>query len=218
MSEIRFQSAGVIGAGLIGGLFLTTRVRRVGYEHVLKFRGEGQPILFLCWHGHLLSLLHLHRQEGVVVLVSEHDDGEYVTRVLERYGFDTVRGSSTRGGRKGLKGLVRAARAGRDVAITPDGPKGPPGVVKPGALAAAQMAELPVVPVGLRAASAWQFRSWDSFLVPKPFSSMEVQYLEPRWIPRGAGREELDVMAREIGDALNRAVGASGESMTEADE
>ncbi len=91
-------------------------------------------------------------------------------------------------------------------------------MVKPGALAAAQMAGLPVVPVGLRAASAWQLRSWDSFLVPKPFSSMEVEYLEPRWIPRGAGREELEVMAREIGDALNRAVGTSGQSMTEADE
>jgi lysophospholipid acyltransferase (LPLAT)-like uncharacterized protein len=204
MSEIRFESAGVLGAGLVGSLFLTTRIRTKGREPVRKLRDEGQPVLFLCWHGHLLTLLHLHRNEGVVVLVSEHDDGEYVTRVLHRTGFGTVRGSSTRGGRKGLKGLVRAAREGHDVAITPDGPKGPRGVLKPGALAAAQMAGLPVVGVSVRPTSAWRFQSWDGFMVPKPFTSIEVEYLEPFWVPRSAGREEIEVMAKNLGDVLNR--------------
>jgi lysophospholipid acyltransferase (LPLAT)-like uncharacterized protein len=216
MSEIRFQSAAVLGAGLVGGLFLTTRVRTIGYEHVLALREAGRPILFLFWHGHLLTLLHLHRHEGAVVLVSEHDDGEYVTRVLERYGFGTVRGSSTRGGGRGLKGLVRAARNGHDVAITPDGPKGPRGVLKPGALAAAQMAGLPVIPIIVRPASAWRFHSWDRFMVPKPFSTVEVEYLEPRWVPREAGREELEAMASDIGDALNRGEGPPEVPVAEA--
>lgn len=203
MSELRFESAGVLGTGLVAGLFMTTRVERIGVEHYLQFREAGQPIMFVFWHGQLLPLVHYHRHEGIVVLVSEHDDGEYVTRVIHRHGFGTVRGSSTRGGRKGLKGLVRAAKEGRDLAVTPDGPKGPPGVFKPGALAAAQMAGLPVVPIALSASSGYRFASWDGFLLPRPFSKIRIDYLEPRTVPRDASREDLERIAEEIGAALN---------------
>ena len=203
MSELRFESAGVLGTGLVASLFMTTRVERIGVEHYLRFREAGQPIMFVFWHGQLLPLIHYHRHEGIVVLVSEHDDGEYVTRVIHRHGFGTVRGSSTRGGSRGLKGLVRAARQGRDLAVTPDGPKGPPGVFKPGALAAAQIAGLPVVPLALTASAAYRFRSWDGFLLPRPFSQIRIEYLEPRTIPRDASREDLDRIADEIGTALN---------------
>ena len=203
MSEIRFESAGVLGSGLVGGLFLTTRLRMIGQEYHTQFRDAGQPVMFVFWHGHLLTLIHVHRHQGAVVLVSEHDDGEYVVRVLERSGFGTVRGSSTRGGRKGLKGLVRAARAGHDVAVTPDGPKGPRGVFKPGALAAAQMAGLPVVPVVVRPRGAWRFQSWDGFMVPKPFTSIEVEYLPPVTVPRDADRAELEALAERIGAMLS---------------
>jgi lysophospholipid acyltransferase (LPLAT)-like uncharacterized protein len=203
MSDIRFESAGVLGSGLVGGLFLTTRLRMIGQDHHKQFRDAGQPVMFVFWHGHLLTLIHVHRHQGAVVLVSEHDDGEYVVRVLERSGFGTARGSSTRGGRKGLKGLVRAARSGRDVAVTPDGPKGPRGVFKPGALAAAQMAGLPVIPVVVRPRGAWRFRSWDGFMVPKPFTSIEVEYLPPVHVPRDADRAELEALAERIGASLN---------------
>lgn len=203
MSELRFESAGVLGTGIVAGLFMTTRVQRVAEEHYLRFREAGQPIMFVFWHGQLLPLIHYHRHQGIVVLVSEHDDGEYVTRVIRRNGFGTVRGSSTRGGGKGLKGLVRAARQGRDLAVTPDGPTGPPGVFKPGALAAAQMAGLPVVPISVTASAGWRFRSWDEFLVPRPMSSIRIEYLEPRIISRDADREDLERLANEIGTAMN---------------
>lgn len=203
MSELRFESAGVLGTGIVAGLFMTTRVERVNEENYLRFREAGQPIMFVFWHGQLLPLIHYHRHEGIVVLVSEHDDGEYVTRVIRRNGFGTVRGSSTRGGGKGLKRLVRAARQGRDLAVTPDGPTGPPGVFKPGALAAAQMAGLPVVPISVTASAGWRFRSWDGFLVPRPLSSIRVEYLEPRMIPRDADRADLERLADEIGSAMN---------------
>ena len=207
MSEIRFESAGVIGSGLVGALFLTTRLQRTGQEHYERFRREGRPVIFVFWHGHLLPLVHYHRHERIVVLVSEHEDGEYVTRVIERYGFGTVRGSSTRGGMKGLKGLVRAARAGRDLALTPDGPQGPRGAFKPGALVAAQMTGLPVVPLSVRASAGWKARSWDGFLVPRPFSTVTIDYLPPRFVSREATRSDLEVMASEIGGKLNELAG-----------
>lgn len=205
MSDLRYETAGVLGSGLIAALFLTTRVERRGVEHFERFRREGRPVVFVFWHGQLLPLVHVHRREGIVVLVSDHADGEYITRVIERNGFGTVRGSSTRGGTKGLKALVRAAKAGNDLALTPDGPRGPRGVFKPGALLAAQLTGLPVVPLAVGASRAWRFRSWDGFLVPEPFSTIEVEYLPPRRVPRRASREEIDRLAGEIGAALDEA-------------
>jgi len=204
VSELRFESASVLGSGILGALFLTTRVRRVGREHYERFREKGQPVMFVFWHGQLLPLIHYHRGENIVVLVSEHDDGEYVTRVIERHGFGTVRGSSTRGGTKGLKGLVRVAREGRDLAVTPDGPKGPRGVLKPGALLAAQITGLPVVPIALTASAGYRLRSWDGFLVPRPFSTITIEYLAPKHIDRTASRADLARIASEIGAALNQ--------------
>jgi lysophospholipid acyltransferase (LPLAT)-like uncharacterized protein len=209
MSELRFESAGVIGTGLVAGLFLTVRAERIGVERYTAFREAGQPVMFVVWHGLLLPLVHCHRHEGIVVLVSEHEDGEYIARVLRRNGFGTVRGSSTRGGTKGLKGLVRAARSGRDLAVTPDGPRGPHGAFKPGALLAAQLSGTPVIPIAVTASSGWRFRSWDGFLVPKPFASIRIEYLTPRHVPRNATREDLAAMAAEIGSELNARSGGA---------
>jgi len=203
VSDIRFESAGVLGTGLVGALFATTRVRRVGSEHYEEFRRLGQPVVFVFWHGQMLPLVHYHRHERIVVLISEHDDGEYLARVAERNGFVTVRGSSTRGGTKGLRGLVRAAREGRDVALTPDGPTGPPREFKPGALVVAQMTGLPVIPMSVGASSGWRFKSWDGFMVPRPFSTITIEYAAPRFVARDATRAELAEVAREIGVELN---------------
>ena len=201
--NLKFETAGVLGAGLVGALFMTTRVERIGTENYRHFRREGKPVIFVFWHGQLLPLVHCHRREGIVVLVSEHDDGEYITRVIERNGFGTVRGSSRRGASKGLKGLVRAARAGNDLALTPDGPRGPVGVFKPGALAAAQLTGLPIVPLAVGASSGWRFRSWDGFLVPKPLSRVWLEYLPARFVRRDADRAELARISTEIGRDLN---------------
>jgi lysophospholipid acyltransferase (LPLAT)-like uncharacterized protein len=203
MSDIKFEAAGVLGAGLMGALFTTTRLERIGAESYLHFRRQGTPVIFVFWHGQLLPLIHYHRREDIVVLVSDHTDGEYVTRVIQRNGFAMVRGSSTRGGQRGLKGLVRAARAGKDLALTPDGPQGPKGVFKPGALAVAQMTGLPVIPLAVGASRGWRFRSWDGFLVPKPLSKIRLEYLPPRFVRRGATRADLERLGREIGDDLN---------------
>jgi lysophospholipid acyltransferase (LPLAT)-like uncharacterized protein len=203
MSDLKYQAAGILGARLIGALFATTRVELVGQEHHLQFRERGEPVVFVFWHGRLLPLVHYCRNWGVVVLVSEHGDGEYITRIIERLGFGTVRGSSTRGGTKGLKGLIRAARTGRDLGLTPDGPQGPARLFKPGALAVAQATGLPIVPVGVGASRAWRLGSWDGFLVPRPFSKVHIHFGSPTRIPRHTDREALEDWASRIGAELD---------------
>jgi lysophospholipid acyltransferase (LPLAT)-like uncharacterized protein len=215
VSELRYRGVGVLGRGLVSALLLSTRLERRGTEHFERFRREGKPVVFVFWHGQLLPLVHIHRGEGIVVLVSEHDDGEYIARIIERNGFGTVRGSSTRGGTTGLRGLVRAARAGRDLALTPDGPRGPRGELKPGALLVAQLTGLPVVPLVVSASRGWRLNSWDGLLVPGPLSKVEVEYLPPRFVPRDASREDLAALAAEIGADLNEVTRRLGQGAPE---
>jgi lysophospholipid acyltransferase (LPLAT)-like uncharacterized protein len=196
---------GAVGAALVSGLLATTRVERIGLENLTHFRQRGTPVIFVFWHGNLLPLVHYHRNEGIVVLVSEHADGERIARILGRRGFGTVRGSSTRGGVRGLRALVRAARAGKDLALTPDGPRGPRGEFKPGALAAARMTGLPLIPLAVTASPSWTLGSWDGFMVPKPFATVRIQYLPPRMVTRDASRAELEELAAGLGAELNDA-------------
>lgn len=200
---LRFRLAGVLGHGLVGGLFTTTRVRRTGAEHYLARRRAGENVVFVFWHGQLLPLVHYHRDEGIVVLVSEHADGEYITRVIRRHGFEAARGSSTRGGSRGLRALVRAARAGRDLAVTPDGPRGPARVFKPGALVAARMTGLPVLPVACAASAAWHLDSWDAFMVPRPLARIEIAYGEPVPVPRDLDDGGIAALAATVEAGLH---------------
>jgi lysophospholipid acyltransferase (LPLAT)-like uncharacterized protein len=198
---------GPLGAAFVSGLLATTRVERIDAENFMHFRRRGTPVIFVFWHGNLLPLVHYHRHQGIVVLVSEHSDGERIARILARRGFGTVRGSSTRGGVRGLRALVRAAREGKDLALTPDGPRGPRGEFKPGALAVARMTGLPLIPLAVTAEPSWALGSWDRFMVPKPFAKVRIQYLPPRLVTRDASRAELEELAAGLGAELN-AVGA----------
>ncbi len=209
--------SGPAGLGLTGryalrALFRTLHVERMGHDHVMRIRQEGTPVIFVFWHGRLLPLIHVHRQDSIVVLVSEHRDGDYLAHLLHHFGFGTVRGSSTRGGVRGLKGLIRAARRGLDLAITPDGPRGPNRELKLGALTAARMTGLPLVPVGVGVTSAWRIGSWDELLVPRPFSTVRVAYGRPSFVSRHASQAEIDEvigslrcglidLAAQVGDA-----------------
>lgn len=203
-TELRFKAAGLLGRGLLGSYFPFVRCEREGAENYLQFRRQGKGVIFVFWHGHLLPLVHFHRNEGIVVLVSEHKDGEYIARVIRRHGFGTARGSSTRGGVKGLKAILRAAREDRDLAFTPDGPRGPRHSFKWGALVASQLTSLPLITVAVGADRAWYLKSWDRFMIPKPFSSLRIRYGEPRWLPREAPEEVLAGVARELEDRLKQ--------------
>ena len=212
-----FIGIGPAAVGLTGryglrALFRTLQIHRTGQHILPKFGEERTPVIFVFWHGRLLPLIHVHRHQGTVVLVSEHRDGEYLARLLHHFGFATVRGSSTRGGVRGLKGLLRAARRGADLAITPDGPRGPNRELKHGALTVARMTGLPLVPVGVGVTSSWRIRSWDGLLVPKPFSTVRVAYGLPTLIPRNADQAEIDEVAASLQRRLDDLSGQVGDT------
>lgn len=180
------------------------RLRVKGRAWLDRQRAEGGQVMFVFWHGQMLPLVRVHQGQGVVVLVSEHGDGELIAGILESRGFSTARGSSTRGGSRGLRELVRAARAGHDLAVTPDGPRGPAGQCKPGVVTAARLAGLPIVPVVCAAERAWYLNSWDRFALPRPFSAVNVIYGPPIEVGDLPDEAAVDEVAQTITRELTR--------------
>lgn len=179
-----------LGVPLVRLLGMTWRFRLVNNESsVDRLRRERTAMVFALWHGDMLPLLYHHRGEGVSVLISEHRDGELIARTAQSLGFRTVRGSTTRGASRALVGLARELEAGHDVAVTPDGPRGPARTFAPGALIAAHRAGAPVIAVGVAAARAWRLRSWDRFVIPKPFTTVRIAYSDPVVLDSSSPRE-----------------------------
>ena len=176
MSETRVRWIVRVGTALIRLLAMTWRMRPENDDALRALRASGQRVIFTLWHGELLPLLWHHRGEGVAVVISEHRDGEIIAQIAERLGYTTVRGSTSRGGGRALIGLMRAVQAGHDGAVTPDGPRGPAHVFAPGAAIAAQRTGAPLAMIRASATRAWRLKSWDRFLVPKPFATVRVVY------------------------------------------
>lgn len=150
-------------------------------------RGEG-PVIYVLWHNRILVVPPVWRRwcgsrRHCVVLTSASRDGEVVARAMKVLGLGAVRGSSSRRGVAALVGLLRELRAGRDVCITPDGPKGPRYRLQAGAVKLASSAAVPLVLIHVRHSSAWRLRSWDRFVIPKPFSRVEVTFSERILLP-----------------------------------
>jgi lysophospholipid acyltransferase (LPLAT)-like uncharacterized protein len=145
-------------------------------EPLAGARRSGKRVLFALWHGELLPLLWHQRGENVAIVISEHRDGEIIAQIAHALGYATVRGSSSKGGSRALIGLMREIDAGRDGAITPDGPRGPARVFAPGAAVAAQRTGALIAPIRAQASRAWRLKSWDRFLIPKPFARVRVSF------------------------------------------
>jgi lysophospholipid acyltransferase (LPLAT)-like uncharacterized protein len=202
--ELLLRAVGVAGGLVVSALGATLRYEIEGAEHYRDLRRAGRPMVFAFWHSRLLPLVHLHRHEDVVALVSEHRDGEYIARVMRRCGLGSARGSSTRGGARGMRELLRAARRGSDLAITPDGPKGPARRFKEGPLILARLGGLPIIPTAIGGDRVWRLGSWDRFMVPKPFARMRVRYAEPVHVPRRAADGELERLRLRLEATLDR--------------
>ena len=137
------------------------------------------PLIYAIWHRCLLACAWRFRQGNLHILISRSFDGELIARTVERLGFVAVRGSSSRDGAVGLRNLQRAYLDGNYIAITADGPRGPAQKAKPGVAQLASLVDAPVGAVYLHAHRAWVLRSWDRFVIPKPFSRVTVAWTVP---------------------------------------
>ena len=174
MTVIAAPRLAAVAVRLLGA---TLRLTIFGLDSLVPAWRDGCPLIYALWHGRLLMVpwvsARLAPARGgrtIRVLASRSRDGELIARFARRFGLETVRGSSSRGGAAALRGLAAALRAGDDVVVAPDGPRGPRHRVQPGLAGLAAMTGAPVVPVAFAARPARTLDTWDAFMVPVPFA------------------------------------------------
>jgi lysophospholipid acyltransferase (LPLAT)-like uncharacterized protein len=200
--RLRVAAGSTLGGWIIRVLGWTWRVRRVGAGSFDALRARKEPFVAVFWHGEILPVTWVHRGMGFAALISRHDDGEMIARVVEGLGLNTLRGSTTRGGVRALLEAAQLLEDGVSLAITPDGPRGPRHVFAPGALIVAQRARRPIVLIAATASRAWHARSWDRHLVPKPFATVTIHYSEPLFVAAENARDverELPQFEKSLG-------------------
>ena len=200
--RITFWLATRCGWLLLLAIGYSIRIRVIGRHHLERLRAEGRPFIICTWHGKILIPIFIHRFEKVHGMVSQHADGEMIAQTIQRLGYATVRGSSSRGGSRAMIAMIRALRNGGVGAIMPDGPKGPRHLFKPGAIVIAQKAGAYLLPLTFACSRCWRLKSWDRFTIPVPFSKAVVIYGEPIRLSPAAPRESLEAVRKQVEDRM----------------
>ena len=182
MTPAQVRKAALIAAAaapLMRALGATYRWRTEGLHHYDAIVAAGRQPIMAFWHGRILPATLFFRNRGIVVMISQNFDGEWITRVVERFGYDTARGSTSRGGTRALVQLRRELTAGKPVGFTLDGPRGPARVAQAGAVFLAGATGYPILPFHFESSSAWTLNSWDRTLIPRPFATVALAVGEP---------------------------------------
>ena len=172
-----------------------------GAEHVEAVRTRGLHPIHSFWHGRILPATVYFQRRGIVVITSENYDGEWIARIIQKFGYGTARGSTSRGGPKALLQLVRDVKS-KGVAFTLDGPRGPAEVAQPGAVWLAKATGNPLMPFHAEAASSWTLKSWDRTQIPKPFTTVAMAIGEPLYVPREADDAALETWRQQLQQSL----------------
>jgi len=181
-----------VGYPIIAALAATYRWRQQGLSHLDEVMRSGRQPIMAFWHGRILPSTYFFRHRGIVVITSENFDGEWIAGIIERFGYGTARGSTSRGARRALLQLKRDMAAGRPAAFTLDGPRGPAKVAQPGAVWLAKVTGNPVVPFHIESRHHWTLRSWDRTQIPKPFSDVAIAIGEPLEVPPDADEAGIE--------------------------
>ena len=175
-----------------------------GATPLLQGLGAGAEI-FCFWHQCVLPCAIYFRRTHGTILISRSFDGELITRILEMFGFHAVRGSSSRGAREGILGLKHVIESGKPAVFTADGPRGPIYQTKMGPIKLAQMTGARIGSFHLEPERAWVMRSWDHFLVPKPFTRIVVSWAQWTHVPTDLPTDEFETKRAELNAAIERA-------------
>ncbi len=163
-----------------------------------------RPVIYVFWHRGVFPATYFWRNRQIQVMTSASFDGEYIARIIEKFGYGAVRGSSTRGGVRALLGMHTELEAGRSVAFTIDGPRGPVFVAKPGAALLARNTGAPMLPFHIALEDPWMLNSWDRFMIPKPFTRAVVRIGQLIHVPAEADSAALAQHHAELQATLDR--------------
>lgn len=179
-------------------LMMSVKVEVVNYKEPI---GGG---ILNGWHGRIILATKEFRNKGYWVMVSHSRDGEIQKYIFEHLGFKIVRGSTGRGGMKALLESIRILKNGGIFAFTPDGPRGPSGIVQGGTMLMARKSGKPMLPVGFSIDRRWIFKSWDRYMIPKPFAKGIMLFGEPIYVPENATDDEVEEIRQQLEREIHR--------------
>jgi lysophospholipid acyltransferase (LPLAT)-like uncharacterized protein len=191
-----------VGYPLVALLGLTLRWRVEGLDHLAAIHASGRQPIMVFWHGRILPATYYFRHRGIVVMSSLNFDAEWTGRIIQRFGYLRVRGSTSRGAARALRQFVREVGAGRPVGFTLDGPRGPACVAQPGAVWLAKVTGNALLPFHIEAARHWTIHSWDRTQIPRPFSLMSLAVGAPVDGARDADKAAIERTRRELEHVL----------------
>lgn len=193
----------VLGAA-VPALCSSLKLEVINEGPVNEMINGGQSFVVAFWHGSMLYPWYYFRNRKLQALISQSKDGELLARILKKWKYQVVRGSSSKGGRVALGVMVDLLKHEGAVAITPDGPRGPIHEFKPGAVIAAQRAQVPLVLLGAGYMKQTQLKSWDRFSVPKPFSKVRLVFSDPLIVPADANRQQVAEIIQHNSEAMRK--------------
>lgn len=185
---------------LVAGIGRTLRYDRGGDVP----QGTETGKIFCGWHGKSFVFAWDRRNQGDTVIISHSNDGDIQNEIFTRLGYQTLRGSTGRGGERALIGAIRALRGGGSMAMTPDGPRGPSGVIQSGVMVMAQKSGAVLVPVGIAVRPAWRASSWDRYVIPLPFARVRILYGAGIPLAKDATPEEVEAKRLELQAEIDR--------------
>jgi lysophospholipid acyltransferase (LPLAT)-like uncharacterized protein len=200
--RLQARAISTLGYPLIAALGSTLRWRAEGLEHLDAVARDGRQPIMAFWHGRILPATVYFRRRGIVVITSENFAGEWIAGIIERFGYGTARGSTSRGGRKALRQLTRDMTAGKPAAFTIDGPRGPARVAQAGAVWLAKITGNPVIPFHIETDRHWTLNSWDRTQIPKPFAVSAISIGAPLYVAQETDAAALEIVTRALQQQL----------------
>jgi lysophospholipid acyltransferase (LPLAT)-like uncharacterized protein len=188
---------------LVDILCKTLRINFINREAVAELEKQNKNYILGFWHGTMLLPWFINRNKNFAGLTSRSKDGDLLAKVLKKWNYKVLRGSSSEGGDVALGLMIDFAKNGHSVAVTPDGPKGPPHVLKAGAVVSAKKAGLPLVLAGIGFKKKRYLKSWDSFEIPLFFTRANIIYSEPLYISSNLNREQTSEIIKKCEEKLN---------------
>jgi hypothetical protein len=170
----------------------------MGTEQYKELRNEKKPVIILIWHGRIFFAPYFFRRRGIMPLVSPSEDGEIIAQIITRWGYKALRGSSSHSIIKAWNEMKRELEKGGELIIVPDGPRGPDRKMKLGAVKLAKETGAYLVPFTFSSRKRKTLKSWDSFLIPRPFTRFVAIYGNPISVESNLNNEEMKGKCKEV--------------------
>ena len=199
--KIKSKTLSFFGRWLFQILFFLNKISIKGEENLIKLLKSNEPIMLCVWHGRLIyPSWYIRFHTKLHIVSSRHPDSAILGRILKKWGYDLIKGSTNKGGMSVIKEMSKVFDAGGMIAVTNDGPKGPAQIAKSGSIGLAIKKNVNIITVTGSASRFWELNSWDKTLIPKPFGKIQLVVSKPLKIVKKPkdSKEEVDILTNFI--------------------